>query len=77
MSIDSPVLDAREIDGPPFSPIMDALEELDEGETLTLINAFEPRPLYEVVESRGFAYATEQVADDEWHVEIEHACRGG
>lgn len=77
MSTSDPVLDAREIDGPPFTPIMDALEGLGEGETLTLVNAFEPRPLYEELETRGFTHVAEQVADDEWHVEIEHACRGG
>lgn len=66
-------LDAREVDGEPFGAISDALAELDEGETLLLINGFEPEPLYAVLEDRGFAYDTEQVADDEYHVHIRPA----
>lgn len=60
-------LDAREVEGEPFDAISDALDDLDDGETLLLVNSFEPRPLYSVLEERGFDYDTEQV-DDEWHV---------
>lgn len=66
-------LDAREIDGEPFSDIMSALESLDEDETLVLINSFEPEPLYNVLEQRGFTYETTQCADDEWRISITHA----
>lgn len=66
-------LDAREIDGEPFSDIMAALESLPEDGTLVLINSFEPEPLYTVLEQRGFAYETSQASDDEWHVSIAHA----
>ncbi|MFB6087481.1 MAG: DUF2249 domain-containing protein [Haloarculaceae archaeon] len=66
-------LDARDIDGEPFGDIMAALEDLAPGERLLLINSFEPQPLYDVLEERGFDHETEQVADDEWHVEISHA----
>lgn len=66
-------LDAREIDGEPFGDIVDALEALPEGETLVLVNSFEPEPLYGVLERRGFAYETDRVADDEWRVSITHA----
>ena len=65
-------LDTAEIDGEPFGHIVDALEELDESETLLLINSFEPEPLYGVLDRRGFAHETERV-DDEWHVWIERA----
>lgn len=67
------VLDARTTDGPPFEPIMEALGELDEDETLVLINGFEPEPLYDVLEQRGFTHDAEQVAPDEWRVRIERA----
>lgn len=67
------VLDVREIDGQPFDPIMAALDELSEGETLLLVNSFEPEPLYEVLTERGFEYETEQRGPDHWHVRIEHA----
>jgi len=66
-------LDAREIEGEPFGDIMAALERLPDGETLRLINSFEPEPLYDVLAERGFTHETEQVADDEWHVDISHA----
>lgn len=67
------VLDAREVDGPPFDAITSALDDLGDGETLVLVNGFEPAPLYDVLERRGFAFETREVADDEWRVTIEHA----
>lgn len=63
-------LDAREIDGEPFGAITGALEELGADETLLLINSFEPVPLYDVLEQRGFEHEAEQIGEDEWHVEI-------
>lgn len=66
-------LDAREIDGEPFGDIMDALDDIEEGESLLLVNSFEPKPLYQVLERRGFTHDTEQVAEDEYRVTIRHA----
>lgn len=66
-------LDVRAIDGEPFGDISQALSTLDTGETLLLINSFEPTPLYDVLDQRGFTYDTSHVDDDEWHVTIEHA----
>jgi len=66
-------LDVRNIDGEPFGDIMAALSSLPEGDTLLLINSFEPGPLYDVIESRGFTYEATEVGPDEWHIEIEHA----
>ncbi|WP_396613607.1 DUF2249 domain-containing protein (plasmid) [Haloferax sp. S1W] len=63
-------LDAREIDGEPFGDIMNAINELDADESVLLINSFEPVPLYNVLDVRGFDYETSQVAADEWHVAI-------
>ncbi|WP_371152532.1 DUF2249 domain-containing protein [Halorubrum ejinorense] len=60
-------LDARETDGEPFGDIVAAL---DGEESLCLVNRFEPEPLYDVSETRGFAYGTANPADDEWYVEI-------
>jgi len=65
------VLDVREVDGPPFDDIMAALDELDGEETLLLKNSFEPEPLYDVIEQRGFVYETTQHEPDIWHVQIE------
>ncbi|WP_096395034.1 DUF2249 domain-containing protein [Halorubrum trapanicum] len=66
-------LDAREIDGEPFGDIVAALDGLDDGESLCLVNSFEPVPLYDVLAERGFAHETAAPADDEWHVEITRA----
>ncbi|HET7325266.1 MAG TPA: DUF2249 domain-containing protein [Halococcus sp.] len=66
-------LDARDIDGEPFSEIMAALDDLDDDDRLILINSFEPEPLYNVLEQRGFRYDTAHVTDDEWRVTIMHA----
>lgn len=65
-------LDVRETEGEPFGDIVDALDELNEGETLELVNSFEPVPLYAVLEQRGFSHDTEQVEEDEWRVRITH-----
>lgn len=65
-------LDAREIDGEPFGDIVAELDALREGETLLLVNSFEPTPLFEVLSRRGFAYEVDEVEPDEWHVAITH-----
>ncbi|WP_336337860.1 DUF2249 domain-containing protein [Haloarcula brevis] len=63
-------LDVRQVDGEPFGHIMDALDSVGEGETLRLVNSFEPVPLYDVLTRKGYQYDAEQVADGEWHVTI-------
>ncbi|WP_128904610.1 DUF2249 domain-containing protein [Halorubrum amylolyticum] len=65
------VLDVRDRDDPPFPVISDALDDLSPGESLLLVNGFEPEPLYDVLADRGFDHETERVDDDEWHVTIE------
>lgn len=65
-------LDVREIDGHPFDEIMAVLEELNSDETLLLINSFEPEPLYDVLEQRGFEYETTNPEPERWHVMITH-----
>ncbi|WP_262177371.1 DUF2249 domain-containing protein [Haloarcula laminariae] len=67
------VLDVREVEGEPFGDIVAALDELDEGATLELVNSFEPEPLYDVLTTRGFEYESEQVTPEEWRVRIRHA----
>ncbi|WP_276272167.1 DUF2249 domain-containing protein [Haloarcula litorea] len=63
-------LDVREVEGEPFGRIVSELGELDGDECLLLVNSFEPVPLYDVLDERGYDHETTQVADDEWHVEI-------
>lgn len=66
-------LDAREIEGEPFEEIMGVLNDLGTDESLLLINSFEPEPLYNVLEDRGFVYEASNPEEDVWHVEIEHS----
>ncbi|WP_096390274.1 DUF2249 domain-containing protein [Halopenitus persicus] len=73
MSAHTTRLDVRDSATPPFERIDDALTDLGPEERLTLINGFEPEPLYDVLERRGFRYETTRVTADEWHVEIERA----
>ncbi|MFB6153627.1 MAG: DUF2249 domain-containing protein [Halodesulfurarchaeum sp.] len=63
-------LDVREIEGEPFGDIMNALDELDQDETLLLLNSFEPVPLYDVLEDRGFEYEAENPEPETWHITI-------
>ncbi|MFC7019378.1 MULTISPECIES: DUF2249 domain-containing protein [Haloarcula] len=65
-------LDVRAIDGEPFPEIVSALETLGPEDTLRLVSAFEPVPLYGVLETRGFAHETERVDSDMWRVIIQH-----
>lgn len=63
----------RETDGEPFENIMAALEEPSDDESLPLINGFEPEPLYNVLEVRGYEYETANPSPKEWQVEIRRA----
>jgi uncharacterized protein (DUF2249 family) len=65
-------LDVRDIDGEPFDDIMSALDDLAADETLLLVNSFEPEPLYDVVERRGFTYETSNPEPGVWYVAIDH-----
>lgn len=64
------VLDVRDISGPPFGEIMDALDDLERDETLELIAPFEPRPLFGVLSERSYSFEATQVDEDEWRVLI-------
>lgn len=66
------VIDVREIEGEPFEDIMTALDELGEDESLRLTAAFEPVPLYGVLEGKGFEHETTE-SDDLFHVLIQSA----
>lgn len=64
------VLDVRPIidsGKDPFRDIMAVVDALKEEEVLHLINSFEPIPLYDVMEKKGFAHHTEK-QDDSFHV---------
>ena len=65
-------IDTRTLEEPPFGPILAALDDLGEDESLLVINSFEPEPLYDVLADRGFAHETERISADEWRVRIAH-----
>ncbi len=51
----------------PFSEIMGALKELKENETLKLINIFEPIPIIQILQEKGYTTFVEQISDNEYH----------
>ncbi len=64
-------LDVRSLDmAQRFTAIFGKLEELPEGDTLLLINDFEPVPLFAALDNKGYACQSLQVNDVEWHVKI-------
>lgn len=70
MAPDSVVLDVRpfhERGEEPFDAIMNAVGGLNPGQSLLLVNSFEPKPLIRVLGARGFACECTEVADGEWH----------
>ena len=52
----------------PFERIMAAVSQLEPGDTLLLINSFEPLPLYRVMEQNGFSHWSERTAEGDWKV---------
>ena len=44
----------------PFNVIMEGLKNLKEGETLCIINTFEPIPLLNILKKKGYDYETER-----------------
>jgi uncharacterized protein (DUF2249 family) len=60
----------------PFERIMAAVGRLEPGETLLLINSFEPLPLYRVMEQNGFTHSAERTADGAWKVYFRREVEG-
>ena len=52
----------------PYDAIMAAVEALVPGQSLLLVNTFEPTPLFRVMEKRGFSHACKCVAPEEYHI---------
>lgn len=55
-----PILDSGK---DPLKDILSKAKNLNLGETLLIINSFEPIPLYSLLEKKGFIYWTEKVND--------------
>ena len=54
--------------GDPFSKIMETVKSLKPGEALEVIVPFEPFPLYDVMEGKGFAHTSQASPDGSWRV---------
>ena len=52
----------------PFDRIMAGVSQLEPGDTLLLINSFEPLPLYRVMEQNGFTHWADRTADGVWKI---------
>ncbi|RUA27207.1 MAG: hypothetical protein DSY76_05430 [Bacteroidetes bacterium] len=65
-----PILDSG-VD--PFNVIMDGLKNLKEGETLKIINTFEPIPLLNIIKKKGYEYETERPEEGVVHTYLKKA----
>lgn len=61
-------IDVRGVIGNFFQGLKKQVSELQQGEGVTIIQSFEPIPLYEVMEDMGFEHHTQQVSDTEFRV---------
>ena len=61
-------IDVRQLQGNFFPSLKKKAEALKVGEGLTIVQTFEPHPLYEVFEKLGFEHHTEKAADHEFRV---------
>ncbi|MHB8146437.1 MAG: DUF2249 domain-containing protein [Vulcanimicrobiaceae bacterium] len=52
----------------PFEAIMAVVRELKESEQFLLVNSFEPKPLYAVMQRQGFEHTTVDMGNGEWRV---------
>lgn len=69
------LLDVREVDGAPFEKVMDALGRLCDGDRLRLVAPFEPEPLCDVLDERGFVHETSRDGEV-YRADIAHTCAG-
>lgn len=60
------VIDARELGDDAFSRIMDLAKIINQGEGFCAIQKFEPIPLFNALERRGFEHYTIKISDEEY-----------
>lgn len=67
------VIDGREMEPPePFVQTMDALERITPGQTLLLVLAREPFPLYRALELNGISWKTERSPEGDFEILMWH-----
>lgn len=74
------VVDVREdlwAGGEPFPKIMAAATQTQPGEVFVMRAIFEPKPLYQVLKSKGFEAWPERLAEDDWKVYFHKKQEGG
>lgn len=52
----------------PMPPINTAVNALKPGEVVGIKHKWEPQPLFDIWDLRGFEYWTRKVSADEWHI---------
>ena len=57
----------------PFNEIMSKLKEMNDNETLKIINTFEPIPLLNILKEKGYVYETERPEQGIVHTYLEKA----
>ncbi|MDA8192684.1 MAG: DUF2249 domain-containing protein [Thermaerobacter sp.] len=60
-----PILQAG---GEPFGEIMAFVQALEPGQAFELLATFRPDPLFKVMEGKGYANRSEELADGSWSV---------
>ncbi len=71
MSVEPAVFDARPYQQrhqEPYAFIMRAIEQLQPGQPLRLINTFDPRPLEAVMSAKGFDFEVRELGPEHWEV---------
>lgn len=74
------VLDVREdlrAGGEPFPKIMAAAMRTGAGDLFVMRAIFEPKPLYQVLEAKGFEAWAERLAEDDWMIFFHRKPEGG
>ncbi|WP_336135643.1 DUF2249 domain-containing protein [Natronomonas amylolytica] len=71
------LLDTQRMRQPRLGPVIDALDDVDDGETVVVITPISPVPLYDHLDDRGWGYETERISPNEWHIRITAADCGG
>lgn len=55
---------------PPLTPILEAADQLEPGQSLRLIAPFEPTPLYALLGGRGLTADPSAQADGSWQIDF-------
>ena len=71
------VLDVRKLEGNILPMILHQAESVEVGEGITIIQSFEPKPLYASLEKMGFTHHLEKVSPSEYHASFYRMEKGG